>query len=100
MYRMGERSLQFTNKDMWKTDLGVRLNILDGKGTLGVRYNDVFKTMKSRFHSSDPATLDGTFRWESQTVNVNFSYRFGSGKNKALDRKQREQNDSQGGGMF
>ncbi|WP_395046309.1 TonB-dependent receptor domain-containing protein [Flavobacterium sp.] len=100
MYRMGERSLQFTNKDMWKTDLGVRLNLLDGKGTLGVRYNDVFKTMKSTFHSSDPAILDGTFRWESQTVNVNFSYRFGSGKNKALDRKQREKNDSQGGGMF
>ncbi|MES2811307.1 MAG: outer membrane beta-barrel family protein [Bacteroidota bacterium] len=100
MYRMGERSLQFTNKDMWKTDLGARLNLLEGKATLSVRYNDIFKTMKSSFYSSDPALLNGTFRWESQTVNVNFSYRFGSGKNKALDRKQREQNDSQGGGMF
>ena len=100
MYRAGERSLQFSNGDMWKTDLGARLNFLSGKGTLSVRYNDVFKTMKSTFHSEDPAKINGTFRWESQTVNVNFSYRFGSGKNKALDRKQREQNDSQGGGMF
>lgn len=100
MYRAGERSLQFTNGDMWKTDLGARLNLLEGKGTLSVRYNDVFNTMKSTFHSSEPAKINGTFRWESRTVNVNFSYRFGSGKNKALDRKQREHNDSQGGGMF
>ncbi|RXR18290.1 TonB-dependent receptor [Flavobacterium amnicola] len=100
MYRAGERSLQFSNGDMWKTDLGARINLLSGKGTLSVRYNDIFKTMKSTFHSSDPAKINGSFRWESRTVNVNFSYRFGSGKNKALDRKQREQNDSQGGGMF
>jgi len=100
MYRAGERSLQFTNGNMWKTDLGARMNLLNGKGTVSVRYNDVFNTMRSTFHSSDPAKINGTFRWESQTLNVNLSYRFGDGKNKALDRKQREQNDSQGGGMF
>lgn len=100
MYRAGERSLQFTNGNMWKTDLGARMNLFNGKGTVSVRYNDVFNTMRSTFHSSDPAKINGTFRWESQTLNVNLSYRFGDGKNKALDRKQREQNDSQGGGMF
>jgi len=100
MYRAGERSLQFSNKEMWKTDLGARLNLLEGKATLSVRYNDVFNTMKSNFYSSDPAKINGTFRWENQTVNINFSYRFGSGKNKALGRKQRGQNDLQGGGMF
>lgn len=100
MYRAGEKSLQFSNTDMWKTDLGARLNILKGKGTFSVRYNDVFNAMKSNFYSSDPAKINGTFRWENQTVNVNFSYRFGNGKNKALDRKQRDKGDAQGGGMF
>jgi outer membrane receptor protein involved in Fe transport len=100
MYRAGERSLQFSNKEMWKTDLGARLNILKGKGTLSVRYNDLFDTMRARFNSSEPADLSGEFHWENQTLNINFSYRFGSGKNKALDRKQRDQNESQGGGMF
>jgi Outer membrane protein beta-barrel family len=99
-YSGGRKGLQFSNKDMWKTDLGARLNILKGKGTFGVRFNDIFKTMKARFYSYEPANISGTFEWESQTVNVNFSYRFGSGKNRALDRKQRDKNEKQGGGMF
>lgn len=100
MYRAGQNGLQFSNKDMWKTDLAARVNILEGKGSLSLRFNDIFKTMQSRFYSSEPANIDGTFRWESQSVNLNFNYRFGSGKNKALDRKQRDKNESQGGGMF
>lgn len=100
MYRGGRNGLQFSNKEMWKTDLGARINLLKGKGSLTVRYNDIFKTMKSYFYSTEPADISGNFQWESQTFNVNFSYRFGSGKNKALDRKDRDKNESQGGGMF
>ncbi|SHI69754.1 Outer membrane receptor proteins, mostly Fe transport [Flavobacterium terrae] len=100
MYRAGERSLQFSNKEMWKMDLGARLNVLKGKGTLSVRYNDLFDTMRSRFNSDEPAAISGEFRWENQTLNINFNYRFGSGKNKALERKQRDNGDAQGGGMF
>lgn len=100
MYSGERRGLQFSNKDMWKTDLGSRLDLFEGKGSLSLRFNDIFKTMKSRFYSTEPANINGTFRWESQTVNVNFSYRFGSGKNKSLDRKQRDNNEKQGGGMF
>ena len=100
MYSAGKNGLQFSNKDMWKTDLGARLTILKGKGTLGVRFNDIFKTMRARFYSNEPADINGNFQWESRTVNVNFNYKFGSGKNRALDRKQRDQNESQGGGLF
>jgi hypothetical protein len=56
--------------------------------------------MRARFYSENPDKVDGEFRWESQMVNVNFSYRFGSGKDKALQRKEREKNDAQGGGIF
>lgn len=100
MYRGPEKRLQFSGKDMWKTDLAARLNVLEGKGTLSIRYNDIFNKMRARFYSENPDKVDGTFRWESQSVNLNFSYRFGSGKDKALQRKQRERNDSQGGGLF
>jgi len=100
MYSGARQGLQFSNKDMWKTDLGSRLDLFEGKGSLSLRFNDIFKTMKSRFYSTEPANINGTFRWESQTVNLNFSYRFGSGKNKSLDRKQRDNNEKQGGGMF
>ena len=100
MYRSGEKGLQFSNKNMWKTDLGARLNVLKGKGTLSVRYNDIFAQMRARFHSDNPDNVKGQFNWESRSVNVNFSYRFGSGKDKALQRKQREKNEAQGGGIF
>ncbi|MFK7049018.1 TonB-dependent Receptor Plug Domain protein [Flavobacterium columnare] len=100
MYRAGQNGLQFSNKDMWKTDLGARLNLLNGKGSLSIRYNDIFNKMRARFYSDEPAQINGIFRWESQSININFNYRFGSGKNRALDRKQRSQNESQGGGLF
>ncbi|MET3047623.1 outer membrane beta-barrel protein, partial [Flavobacterium covae] len=81
-------------------DLATRLNLLNGKGSLSIRYNDIFNTMRARFYSNEPAQINGNFRWESQTININFNYRFGSGKNKTLDRKQRNQDESQGGGLF
>ncbi|QYS85581.1 TonB-dependent receptor [Flavobacterium oreochromis] len=100
MYRAGQNGLQFSNRDMWKTDLGARLNLLNGKASLSIRYNDIFNKMRARFYSNEPAQINGNFRWESQTININFNYRFGSGKNKALDRKERNKNESQGGGIF
>lgn len=100
MYRGSEKGLQFSSKEMWKTDLGARLNVLKGKGTFSVRYNDIFNQMWARFTNDYPDKIDGNFRWENQTVNLNFSYRFGSGKDRALQRKQREQNETQGGGLF
>jgi outer membrane receptor protein involved in Fe transport len=100
MYRGAEKGLQFSSKEMWKTDLGARVNVLKDKGTFSVRYNDIFNKMRARFYSENPDKVDGEFRWESQMVNVNFSYRFGSGKDKALQRKEREKNDAQGGGIF
>lgn len=100
MYSGAAKGLQFSNRDMWKTDLGARYNILKGKGTISIRYNDLFNKMRARFYSTNPDQIDGQFRWESRTFNVNFSYRFGSGKDRALQRKQREKNESQGGGLF
>ncbi len=41
---------------------------------------------------------DGEFNWESQTVFAGISYRFGSGKNKAVKRKRRDSNTKQSGG--
>jgi hypothetical protein len=33
-------------------------------------------------------------------LNVNFNYRFGAGKNRALQRKNRDKNETQGGGFM
>ncbi len=68
----------FKSKTMGYVDLGVQKQILKGKGNLKLTVSDIFKTMRWA-GSSDFAsqTLNAAFRWESQQLKLNFSYRFG-----------------------
>ncbi len=98
MYRGQDVSLQFTRKPMWKTDLGASLNVLKGKGTLSIRSSDIFNSMKFEFEGDKPYTSIGQFNWESQSIYIGLNYKFGSTKNKAIQRKQRDNNETQGSG--
>lgn len=100
MYKGRDRSLQFDVANMWKMDVGTSYNILKGNGTISARFSDVFNTMRFAFDNDRPYKSKGQFNWESQTVYLGFNYRFGSGKNKAAERKQRDKNESQGGGLL
>lgn len=101
MYRGKDRGLQYDRKAMYKMDFGATYNVLKGKGTLTARYNDVFENMRFAFDGTIPFRQQGAFYWESQTFYLGFNYVFGGGKNKALSRKQRDANETQGGGgMF
>lgn len=98
MYRGRDLSLQFERLPMYKMDLGASYNILKGKGTITTRLNDVFQTMHFAFDGNIPYRQKGAFYWESRTLYVGFNYNFGGGKNRALQRKQRDANETQGGG--
>ncbi len=100
MYRGRDMSLQFERKEMYKADVGLTYNVFKGKGTITARYNDIFKNMRFAFDGEIPYRQYGAFYWESQTFYIGFNYMFGGGKNKALQRKQRDANETQGGGMF
>lgn len=100
MYRGAEQGLQFIRKPMYRMDLGSSYNILKGQGTLSARVGDIFNTMKFSFDGDLPYPQQGSFNWESRTVYLGFNYRFGGGKNAALIRKQRDKNETQGGGMM
>lgn len=101
MYRGRDLSLQFERKEMYKADIGATYNVFKGKGTITARYNDVFNNMRFAFDGEIPYRQHGAFYWESQTFYIGFNYMFGGGKNKALQRKQRDANETQGGGgMF
>ena len=100
MYRGANRNLQFDVKPMWKMDLGARLNILDGNGTLSARVSDIFNTMFFGFESNRPFDSAGEFRWESRTAYLGFSYNFGGGKNEKRQRKNRRGRDKQGSGFL
>ena len=100
-YRGQNRTIQVDVDPMYMINMGARYKFLDGKATLSANFNDVFNTMRFSFEGSRPYPQNGKFFWESQNVFVGFNYRFGSGKNRALQRKRRDDNTkSDSGGIL
>lgn len=101
MYRGKDLGLQYERAAMYKMDIGTTYNILKGRGSITARLNDVFDTFNFAFNGDIPYRQQGQFNWESRTVYLGFNYNFGGGKNKALQRKQRDANETQSsGGMI
>ncbi|SHH02536.1 outer membrane beta-barrel family protein [Flagellimonas flava] len=97
-YRGQNRTIQFTARPMYFVNLGARYTFAQGKGTFSVNYNDIFNTMQFGFDGDRPYPQKGEFNWESNNLYVGMSYRFGSGKNRAKQRKRRDNNTKQSGG--
>ncbi|MAU16893.1 MAG: TonB-dependent receptor [Muricauda sp.] len=97
-YRGRNKSIQFDADPMYFVNLGARYSFAEGKGTLSFNYNDIFNTMRFAFEGDYPYAQEGAFNWESNNVYVGLSYRFGSGKNRAKQRKRRDNNTKQSGG--
>jgi len=100
MYRGGSKAIQFSSDPMWMINTGGSLSVLQGKGTVSFRVNDIFKGMKSKFKANNPYPAEGQFNFESRTAYLGFMYRFGSGKNKAKARKKRDSNEKRSSGGF
>ena len=100
MYRGAQQDIQWNTGSMWMLNTGASWTVLDGKGTVNFRVNDIFRGMRFRFDSENPFTQNGQFFWESRTAFVGFNYRFGGGKNRAKSRRRRDSNEKQGGGGF
>ncbi|MEY8847453.1 TonB-dependent receptor [Psychroserpens sp. XS_ASV72] len=101
MYRGEEKGLQFTRKPMFMVNTGLRYSFLeDNRATFSFNYSDIFNTMKFEFEGDRPYPQVGQFNWESNTWNIALSYRFGGGKYRALQRKNRDDNEASGGGGF
>ncbi len=97
-YRGRNETLQFAVDPMYFVNVGARYNLWDGRGTFSINYNDIFNTMKFAFEGDSPYRQTGEFNWESNTVNVSLSYRFGGGKYSAKSRKRRDNDEKSGGG--
>lgn len=97
-YRGKNRNIQFNVKPMYFVNLGARYSFAEGKGTLSFNYNDIFNTMRFAFEGDRPYLQEGGFNWESNNVYVGLSYQFGSGKNRAKQRKRRDDRTKDTGG--
>ncbi|MBQ4822828.1 outer membrane beta-barrel family protein [Aquimarina sp. MMG016] len=99
-YRGEQEGIQFTSKPFYFVNTGARYNFLQGKGTASINFNDIFNTMRFRFSGDTPFPQNGRFQGETQTVYLGLSYRFGSGKNRKVSRKRRDNNEKSGGGIL
>jgi hypothetical protein len=100
MYRGPQEDIQWKIENMWMVNTGASLKVLDGKGSINFRVNDIVQGMKFAFNASNPFVQNGRFNWDSRTAYLGFNYRFGSGKNKIKQRRQRYDNTKQGGAGF
>ena len=101
MYRGEEKGLQFTRKPMFMVNTGLRYSFLeDDRATFSFNYSDIFNTMKFEFEGDRPTPQAGQFNWESNSWNIGLSYRFGGGKYRALQRKNRDDNEKDASGGF
>ena len=100
MYVGPQKTLQFDIEEFYFMNAGARYSFLKDKASLSINFNDIFKTNEQHITTDRPVQQTAYFNPDSQQINVAFSYRFGGGKNRALERKQRDDNTANGGGMF
>ena len=100
LYRSSTELLQIRPEEFYFMNAGARYSFLKDKATLSINFNDIFDTQEFTFTTEVPYEQRGFFEGDSQTVYLGFSYRFGGGKNRALNRKQRDDNTDSGGGIF
>ena len=86
---------------MAMVNTGLRYSFLEeDRATFSFSYNDIFNTMRFAFENERPFPSEGEFNWESNQWRIGLTYRFGGGKYKAMSRKQRDNNETQGSGGF
>lgn len=70
----------FRSRAMGSMDIGVKKQVLDGKGNISLSVGDVLGTAHwSSINDFTPGLyMVGSGHWESQNVKLNFSYRFGN----------------------
>ena len=100
MYRSPTEMLQIEPEEFYFVNAGARYSFLEDKATLSLNFNDIFDTQEFSFTSDVPYQQRGRFKGDTQTVYLGLSYRFGGGKNRALSRKQRDDNTNSNGGLF
>ncbi|WP_350286699.1 TonB-dependent receptor [uncultured Croceitalea sp.] len=92
-YSGPQEILQYELKENFFMNLGARYSFAQGKGTLSLNFNDIFRSQRFAFKTFRTVFQEGEFLRDTRTLYVGLAYRFGSGKNKSIKRKKRDKNE-------
>lgn len=99
-YQAPVQMLQVKLDDIYFINAGARYSFWDDKASLSLNLNDVFNTKEYVITTKAPVAQEGAIKPFSRTLYVGFSYSFGGGKYQALKRKNRDDSENGGGGLF
>ncbi|WP_026308606.1 TonB-dependent receptor domain-containing protein [Spirosoma spitsbergense] len=89
---------QGTIQEFFNVNVGVKQDVLKGKGTLSFRMSDIFNTLRFQIDSFGSNFVANTIgKRESRIGFIGFTYRLGSQKSKGRD-SDRQSDDIGGGG--
>ena len=81
--------MQIDAHEMYFFNAGARYSFLNDKASLSLNFNDIFNTQKFTFDTEIAISAEQERSMEtSQSVYLGLSYRFGGGKNRALQRNK------------
>ena len=100
MYNAPVETLQFNVEESYFMNFGARYSFLKDKASLSINLNDVFNTRVNDLTATRPFPQEARVKNNSRRLFVGFSYRFGGSKPKTVQRKDRDDNTSDGGGVF
>src|SRR5690606_26545614 len=100
MYNAPVETLQFEVEESYFVNFGARYSFLKDKASISLNLNDVFDSRVNELTASRPFQQVARFKNDSRRLFVGFSYRFGGSKPKTVERKNRDDNTSSGGGVF
>ncbi|MDR1006629.1 MAG: TonB-dependent receptor family protein [Bacteroidales bacterium] len=95
-YLAPQKTIQGDNKAMYFADLAVRKSFWNKKGSLALRFSDIFNTRKRVGRTLTDDYFNFSYRKPySQSINLTFSYRFGETKPKQDTTKRRNNQENQ-----
>lgn len=100
VYAGKDQGILYTREAYSSISGGARLSVLNGKGNLKLRFSDIFNILDLKLSGTNPYPINGLVDKEIRRVSLGFTYNFGSGKNKALNRKDREDNETHNNGVL
>lgn len=100
-YQGATNNFTGNTKAMWGLNTNISKRILNNKGSVYVRANDIFNTFKLNinFKNDEGDRQDIKINWPSQMTFVGFNYSFGKlkeQKRQKMQRKQERNNDDEG----
>lgn len=84
---------QGTMEGIFMADIGLRMQVLQNKGTLSLRVRDPLNTMRFEMHTADSRLEQDLWRRRiSRSASLSFTYRFGNMQNGERMRRNRRNN--------